>query len=68
MITFYNTEKFSFPKEDPIAIKQITNFINKLKKEKLPFSTLDFIDDLFQELENLQSYFSQFQHLLSTLV
>ncbi len=64
MITFYNTEKFSFSKEDPIAINQINNFIQKLKIEKLPFSTLDFIDNLFLELENLKPYFNQFDHLL----
>ncbi len=64
MINYYNTEQFSFPKEDPIAIRKIIGFINKLKEEKLPFSTLDFVQELLQQIKELEPYFTQFDHLL----
>lgn len=61
---FYNTEKFAYPKEDPVAVRQITSFIVKLTEEKLPVSTLDFVPELLRELENLKGYLAQFDHLL----
>ena len=61
---FYNSEKFAYPCEDPLAIHAITEFIEKLQEEKLPFVTLDFIPQLLAELENLTEYFARFDHLL----
>ncbi len=61
---FYNSEQFSYPAEDPLAIHVIREGIEKLQEEQLPFVTLDFIPELFSELENLTDYFAQFDHLL----
>ncbi len=61
---FYNSEKFAYPCEDPLAIHAITECIEKLQEEKLPFVTLDFIPQLLAELENLTEYFARFDHLL----
>lgn len=61
---FYNAEQFSYPCEDPLAIHVIRECIEKLQEEPLPFTTLDFIPELFKELETYKEYFAQFDHLL----
>lgn len=63
-MNFYNAEQFSYPYEDPLAIRVIHECIEKLQEESLPFTTLDFIPELFKELENCQEYFAEFEHLL----
>lgn len=61
---FYNAEQFSYPCEDPLAIHVIRECIEKLQEEQLPFTTLDFIPELFKELESYKEYFTEFEHLL----
>lgn len=61
---FYNTERFTYPKEDPIAIRAVRECIEKLEEEKLPFATLEFIPGLLRELEELAPYFAKFDNLL----
>lgn len=61
---FYNTEQFTCPQEDPVIIHSINECIDKLLEEKLPFVTLDFIPELFDELEKLRPFFAEFDNLL----
>lgn len=61
---FYNAEQLSYPAEDPLAIHVIRECIEKLQEEQLPFTTLDFIPQLFHDLEERADYFAQFDHLL----
>lgn len=61
---FYNSEQFAFPKEDPAAIRSVNECVENLLEEKLPFVTLDFIPELFNELDGLASFFAEFDNLL----
>ena len=63
-MNFYNAEQFSYPCEDPLAIRVIHECIETLQEEQLPFATLVFIPELFKQLEDYKEYFAEFDHLL----
>ena len=53
-MNFYNAEQFSYPCEDPLAIRVIHECIETLQEEQLPFATLDFIPELFNNLMTIR--------------
>ncbi len=61
-ITYYNTSNFS---QDENASKEALNsFFHRLQKEALPFSTLDFTDELIASVEKASLEIQNFKHML----
>ena len=61
-VNYYNTNCFS---KDESALKAaLASFFQRIEEEALPFSTLDFVDELIISVEEMNSKIQQFKHML----
>ena len=61
-VTYYNTNHFS---NNENSLKEsLSSFCKRIETEALPFSTLDFVDELIISIEKVNSEIQNFKHLL----
>ncbi len=61
-VAYYNTEIFS--KNEQNLKNILSEQLQKLEKDRLPFTTLDFIADLILRVEKIKPFIERFNHLL----
>lgn len=61
-LTYYNINCFS--KDKKILKEKLTSFVQRIEEEALPFSTLDFTNELLSSIEILNPEIQHFKHML----